>query len=213
MKHCCDDKAEALAKLCSKQERVLEIVLALNAAMFIVELATGLVSRSTALLGDSLDMLGDAMVYGATLYASAGGPLEKARVALLKGGLMALFAAGVFVEASLRAVRGVVPDEAVMGGIGVLALAANLACIVLLLRHRDDDINMQSAWICSRNDVIANGAVIAAALAVGWLGASWPDIVVGAGIAALFAVSAIGVMKEASRALRAAARDRNTNAG
>jgi len=204
MKHCCDDKAEALAQLRSRQSRVIKVVLAINAIMFAVELVAGLASRSTALLGDSLDMLGDALVYGATLYAFARGPVEKARTALLKGGVMALFAVGVLAEAIIKAARGAVPAAELMGGVGLLALAANFACLVILLRHREDDINMKSAWICSRNDIAANVAVVGAALTVGMVRSWWPDVLVGVGIAGLFLVSAFGIVTESLIALRAA---------
>jgi Co/Zn/Cd efflux system component len=204
MKHCCEDKAEAIALLRSRQALVIKLVLAINAAMFVVELITGLAVRSTALLGDSLDMLGDALVYGATLYAFTGGPKEQAKAALLKGGVMLLFAAFVFAEAVVKATTGIIPGAELMGGIGALALGANLTCLMLLLRHREDDINMKSAWICSRNDIGANVAVIGAAFAVGMTGSFWPDVVVGVGIAALFLVSALGVVTEGRKALRTA---------
>jgi Co/Zn/Cd efflux system component len=204
MKHCCDDKVEALEKLRSRQARVIKVVLAINAAMFFVEITAGILSRSTALLGDSLDMLGDALVYGATLFVLARGPAAKAKAALLKAGVMGLFAFAVFAEAIEKSVRGVVPDAHVMGGVGLLALVANIACLVILVRHREDDINMKSAWICSRNDIAANVAVVGAALAVGMVRSWWPDVLVGLGIAALFLVSAIGVLTEGRKALRAA---------
>jgi Co/Zn/Cd efflux system component len=204
MKHCCEDKAEALALLRSRQALVIKLVLAINAAMFVVELIAGLAVRSTALLGDSLDMLGDALVYGATLYAFSGGPTEQAKAALLKGGVMLLFAAFVFAEAVVKAMTGVIPGAELMGGIGAFALGANLTCLMLLLRHREDDINMKSAWICSRTDITANVAVIGAAFAVGMTGSFWPDVAVGVGIAALFLVSAVGVMREGRKALRTA---------
>jgi Co/Zn/Cd efflux system component len=206
MKHCCEDKAHALAELAVRQARVIKIVLAVNAAMFAIELIAGVASRSTALLGDSLDMLGDALLYGATFYALAAGPVVKAKVAMLKGGMMAVLASSVFVEATLKAVRGIVPAAGIMGGVGTLALCANLACLVLLLRHRQDDINMRSAWICSRNDIIANVAVVGAALAVHVLASPWPDVVVGLGIASLFLASAIGVWREGRTALLGARR-------
>jgi Co/Zn/Cd efflux system component len=119
---------------------------------------------------------------------------------------MGLFGASVFLEAIAKALHGAVPDSAVMGLVGALALGANAACLLLLLRHREDDINMRSAWICSRNDIIANGAVIIAAFAVNALGSLWPDLIVGVAMAALFVLSAVGVWREGRKAL-AAARD------
>jgi Co/Zn/Cd efflux system component len=103
----------------------------------------------------------------------------------------------VLAEAIVKVVRGGVPAAALMGGIGVVALTANVVCLFLLWRRRADDINMRSAWLCSRNDVMANGGVLLAALGVGLTGSAWPDILVGLGIAALFGFSAAGVIREA----------------
>jgi Co/Zn/Cd efflux system component len=88
-----------------------------------------------------------------------------------------------------------------MGVVGALALAANAACFALLWRHRAEDINMRSVWLCSRNDVIANVAVLVAAFAVWATGSPWPDIAVGAIICALFLRSAITVAREARGSL------------
>jgi Co/Zn/Cd efflux system component len=180
MKHCCEDKAEALRALRQRQRRMLTVVLAINASMFLIEAATGLLSRSTALLGDSLDMFGDAAVYGLTIYALDRGVAWQARAAILKGLVMAAFGAGVLIEAAAKVAGQVVPHAQLMGGIGLLALFANAACLALLLRHREDDINMKSAWICSRNDITANIAVIAA----------------------LFLFSAVGVLRDGIKSLR-----------
>jgi Co/Zn/Cd efflux system component len=115
---------------------------------------------------------------------------------------MAVFGLGVLLEAVLKIVRGNVPAADVMGGIGLLALAANLACLLLLRRRRMDDINMRSAWLCSRNDVTANAGVLLAAAGVFLTGSAWPDIAIGLVIAALFATYSLGVIGEARRALQ-----------
>jgi len=185
------------------QRRVLRIVLALNAAMFLLELGTGLLARSTALVADSADMLGDAIVYGVSLYAVGRGPAWQARAALLKGGLMAIFAAGVLGQAAFKLARGEAPVAEAMGVVGVVALAANAVCLVLLWRLRDDDVNMRSAWLCSRNDVVANAAVLLAAGAVRATGSGAPDLVVGLAIAAMFGASAARVLRDGRRARRA----------
>lgn len=202
MKHCCEDKAEALNALRERQGRVLKLVLAVNATMFVVELVAGLRGKSTALLGDSLDMFGDAVVYGVSLYAIQRAPVWRAKASLVKGSVMALFGVAVLVEAVIKALSGVVPHASTMGAIGVLALAANVGCLVLLFRHQEDDINMKSAWICSRNDIIANVTVIGAALVVRVSGSFWPDVVVGVGIAGLFLMSAVGILRESLVQLR-----------
>jgi Co/Zn/Cd efflux system component len=125
---------------------------------------------------------------------------------LLKGLVMALFGLGILAEVGLKLTRGLVPDADVMGGIGLLALAGNAACLALLWKHRVDDINMRSAWICSRNDIAANAGVLVAAAAVALTGSGWPDAAIGLAVAALFGSSAIAVMRDALRGLQLAHR-------
>jgi len=181
----------------ARQRRVLQVVLWINLGMFLAELGAGLVAHSTALVADSADMLGDAIVYGFSLYVVARAPVWQARAALLKGAVMAAFALGIAIEVATKLARGLTPEATIMWVVALAALVANAAVLGLLWRHRVDDINMRSAWLCSRNDVIANGGVVLAALGVGLTGAAWPDILVGLGIAALFAASAVGVIREA----------------
>jgi Co/Zn/Cd efflux system component len=150
-------------------------------------------------------MLGDAIVYGFSLYAVARGTIWQARVALLKGLIMAAFGLGVLIEVTYKLVAGVVPSADVMSVVGLLALTANALCLVLLSHHRHDDLNMRSAWLCSRNDVIANASVLAAAGGVALIGLVWPDILVGLAIAAMFGTSAIGIIRDPRRQLRAVA--------
>jgi cation diffusion facilitator family transporter len=196
MDPCCESKASELAALRLRQSRVLGVVLAVNLGMFFVEFGAGLLSGSTALLADSLDMLGDSLVYGFSLFVLHRSPTWRARAALLKGGIMAAFGVGVLLEAFARLSAGAAPMVPVMAAIGALALAANAFCFGLLWRHRGDDINLRSTWLCSRNDLIANAAVLAAAAAVAWSGSLWPDLVVGTGIAVLFLRTAGSVLRE-----------------
>src|SRR3990170_3329541 len=92
MDDCCIDKTCTIDRLRERQTATLRLVLLVNAAMFVVELVSGLLAGSVALLADSLDMLGDALVYGFSLYVVARGPVWKARAAVFKGIIMALFA-------------------------------------------------------------------------------------------------------------------------
>jgi Co/Zn/Cd efflux system component len=183
------------------QRRVLGVVLAINVAMFLVEGVAGMLAHSTALLADSADMLGDSIVYGFSLYVIARGPAWQARAALLKGAVMAAFGAGVLIEVGAKVARGLLPSADVMSGVGLLALVANAAVLGFLWRHRSDDLNMRSVWLCSRNDVIANVGVLVAAGGVALSGTGWPDIIVGLGIAALFMLSAMGVARAALRSI------------
>ena len=197
VRECCEVRAEVP----ERQRRVLQIVLGVNAVMFVVELASGIRGHSTSLVADSVDMLGDAIVYGASLYALGRGALWQARVALGKGLIMAAFGIGVLVEVAAKLQRGLMPAAEIMGSVGLLALGANVACLILLSRHRADDLNMRSAYVCSLNDVAGNAGVLLASAGVGLLQSAWPDIAVGLLIAGMFGASAVSVIGTARRQL------------
>src|ERR1043166_9174110 len=197
MNECC----EVTADIPERQRRVLQVVLLINVAMFLTEFVAGVMANSTALLADSVDMLGDAIVYGFSLYVVGRGGVWQARGALLKGSIMAALGVGVLVQAVLKVLTGLHPSAEVMSGIGVLALAANGNCLVLLWRRHRDDINMRSAWVCSLNDVAGNTAVLVASAAIALTGSGWPDIIVGMVIAGMFGTSAVSVIRSASGAL------------
>ncbi|MFZ5522789.1 MAG: cation transporter [Pseudomonadota bacterium] len=202
MSDCCEDKACALDALRDRQSATLKVVLGINAVMFVVELAAGLMAGSTALLSDSLDNLGDALTYGFSLYAVYRGPRSKARVALFKGVL--IFTAGIFVlcQVVYRIAVPVIPAYEAMGIVSLLALLANGTCLALLWKHREEDINMSSVWECSRNDIAANIAVFVAAGGVLVFNSGWPDILVGGALALLLLWSAVKVLKGAVVELR-----------
>jgi Co/Zn/Cd efflux system component len=164
--------------------------------MFIVEFGAGLISGSSALLADSLDMLGDSLVYAFSLYVVHRSLAWKARAAVFKGAIMALFGVAVLLEVAFKIRSGALPEASTMAVVGALALATNGLCFALLFRHRADDINLRSTWLCSRNDLIANSAVILAAALVAWSGSAWPDICIGLGIATLFLRTAVTVLRE-----------------
>jgi cation diffusion facilitator family transporter len=207
---CCEDKGHELAALRGRQGRVLRAVLAINAAMFGIEFTAGLAAGSTALLGDSLDMLGDSLVYAFTLWVLHRSEAWRARAALSKGVVMLGFGVAVLARAGLQLATGSTPEAPLMAGIGALALGANAVCFTLLFRHRSDDLNMRSTWLCSRNDLIANIAVLGAAAAVAWSGSLLPDVLVGVAIAALFLRSAFAVLRDSLADL---ARARGTGTG
>jgi len=199
---CCEDKSCELEGLRRRQGSVLKAVLAINAVMFFVEGGVGLWAGSTALMADSLDMLGDTLVYGFSLYVLAKGARWQAVSAMFKGLIMAGFGLFVFAEAFHKFLNPVTPVAEAIGIVGFLALAANSVCLWLLWRHRADDINMHSVWLCSRNDIIANTSVLAAGAGVWLLSSGWPDILVGLGIAGLFLRSAFHVLLRAWRQLK-----------
>lgn len=198
MQGCCENKADELASLRRNGlAKVLYAVLALNGAMFAIEFIAGWLVGSIALLGDSLDMFGDATVYALTLYALDRSERARAGATLVKGGFMLLFGVAVVVEAIHKSLSGLPPEADWMGTIGVVALAANTLCFVMLYRFRRGDLNLRSTWLCSRNDLVANASVIIAALLVALTQSAWPDVIVGLAIAALFLHTAWGVLSEA----------------
>lgn len=197
--HCCDENDANLQVMQQRQTRMLWVVLLINAVMFVVEFVAGWLAASTALLGDSLDMLGDALVYGLSLVVVAKSLRWKAIAAGFKGVVMFLFGGLVLVEAVHKIMTGYVPASIPMMVIGAVALIANVVCLVLLTRHRADDVNMHSSWVCSRNDLVANAGVILAGLLVLLTGHVWPDVLVGVIIAILFIRSSLDVLRQARR--------------
>ncbi|MFA5372017.1 MAG: cation transporter, partial [Sideroxydans sp.] len=173
MSDCCNDKACEIDALRTRQSATLKVVLVINAVMFIIELTAGLLGNSISLIADSLDMLGDALVYGFSLYVVTRSVTMKAKAALLKGLIMAGFGFFVLGQAVYRIVYPQIPVFETIGLIGLLALAANSLCFYLLWRHRTDDINMSSVWLCSRNDIIANISVLFAAVGVWFAHSGW----------------------------------------
>ncbi len=201
MTDCCTNVGE-IDKLRETQTAVLKTVLGINVFMFVVEITAGLLAGSTALLADSLDMLGDALVYGFSLYVISRNDAWKAGSAILKGGIMGFFGIFVLGQAIYKLMLPEVPHFGTIGVIGLLALSANTLCLSLLWRHRSDDINMRSVWLCSRNDIIANTSVLVAAAGVWMTNSQWPDLMVGLGIAILFIRSSIHVIKDAIKTLK-----------
>jgi Co/Zn/Cd efflux system component len=158
--------------------RVLWAVLAINAAMFAVEIGAGVAAGSASLQADALDFLGDSANYAISLFVVGMALRVRAAAALAKGASMGLFGLWVLGTVLWHLVHGTLPNAATMGAVGFAALAANAASFALLWAYRDGDANMRSAWICTRNDVLGNLAVLLAAVGVFGTGTGWPDIIV-----------------------------------
>jgi Co/Zn/Cd efflux system component len=203
MSGCCDQDC-SLDRLRERQRGTLQIVLGINAVMFLVIVAAALYGRSTALLADSLDNLGDALTYGLSLYAVSRGATVKAKVALFKGGLIFLAAFAVAGQIIYKFYVPSLPLYEVMGAFSLLGLAANSVCLYLLWRHRHEDVNMSSVWECSRNDIASNISVLVAAGAVWFTSSNWPDILVALGLVMLLIRSAIRVISSALEELKGA---------
>jgi len=165
--------------------RVLWAVLAINALMFVVEIGAGLAAGSAALQADALDFLGDAANYGISLFVVGMALRYRAMAALAKGGTMGLFGLWVIATAIWHVTHGALPSAFIMSAVGFAALAANVASFGLLWAYRGGDANMRSAWICTRNDVLGNLAVLLAAVGVFGTSTGWPDVIVAAIMAAL----------------------------
>ncbi|MBT9313198.1 cation transporter [Leptothoe kymatousa] len=202
--HCCQAKACEIAKLKERQAKVLWAVLLINAVMFVVEFGAGIRAASLSLTGDSLDMLGDALVYASSLYVIHKSTRAQAGAAMFKGLIMFLFAIAVFARATYQLFAGASPAGSIMGAVGVLALLANLVCLLLLTRHRNDNLNMSSVWLCSRNDIIANTSVLVAAVLVFFTHSILPDLAVGLLLTVVFAKSAGQVLSQSWRELQRA---------
>jgi Co/Zn/Cd efflux system component len=176
---------------------VLWTVLVINAVMFVVEIGAGLAAGSASLQADALDFLGDAGNYIISLAVLSMALRYRAMAALAKGLSMGAFGLWVVGTVVWHAAMGTVPEPITMGIVGVAALIANAACAVLLYAYRDGDANMQSVWICSRNDVLGNLAVLLAAIGVFGTGTGWPDLVVAAIMASLALQGATIVVRQA----------------
>ena len=203
MSNCCEDKSCEIAAMRTRHGKVLWFVLFINATMFFVESIGGWFAHSTSLLADALDMFGDAMVYGFSLLVLTRSERWQAKAAFIKGAFMLAFGLAVLVEAGYKIWHPTELGIETMGMIGLLALMANLICFVMLYRHRGDNLNMSSTWLCSRNDLIANVGVLAAAGGSYLLVSNWPDVIVGLAIAALFLNSAVTVLRQSVHVLKA----------
>lgn len=196
MKGCCDNEC-AIDALREQQRGTLQTVLAINAIMFILIVGAAIYSHSTALLADSFDNLGDALTYGLSLYVITKSNTAKAKVALFKGVLIFLAAIIVLSQIIYRLYIASTPIFEIMGAFSLISLVANSACLYLLWKHRNEDINMSSVWECSRNDIASNLSVFIAAGAVWITGSGWPDIVVALGLVLLLLRSSYRVISSA----------------
>ena len=202
MADCCEDKSCEIDALREKHSRVLKLVLAINATMFLLEGITGWFANSTSLMADALDMLGDALVYGMSLYVLTKSQQQQAKISLVKGSFMLFFGLFVLGDALYKLSYPAIPNAQTMGIIGTFALLANLVCFFLLYSHKEDNLNMSSTWLCSRNDLFANiGVLIAAGLSYVYF-SKWPDIIIGGAIALLFLKSSWHVISEAIPAIK-----------
>lgn len=175
--------------------RTLKVLLVINAAMFVVELAAGWIADSTGLIADSLDMLADALVYGLSLYAVGRSATTKLKAAHVSGLFQSLLAVGVLLEVVRRLARGSEPEAPAMIAISLLALAANVGCLLLIAGHRHGGAHMKASWIFSTNDVLANVGVIVAGALVAWTGSRFPDLLIGTLVGCVVLLGGIRILR------------------
>lgn len=183
-------------------KRRLWIVIAINAAMFLVEMGAGALAGSRALQADALDFLGDTFTYGMTLAVIGTSLRTRAWTAFAKGVSLTVMGTWVLASTVYYVLVVGVPRAEVMGIVGFMALAANLTSVLLLIRYKEGDANVRSVWVCSRNDAIGNIAVMIAALGVWGTDTRWPDLIVAASMAALFVTSSVQILRRSLTELR-----------
>ncbi len=179
----------------ASEQRVLIWLLAINATLFVIELSAGWWAHSAGLIADAMDMFADAAVYAVALYAVDRAARHKLTAARLSGGLQMLLAFGALAETARHMLTGAAPAGVAMVGIATLALAANIACLLLIYRHRHAGVHMRASYIFSANDVLANLGVIAAGLLVSWTASPWPDWIIGTLIGLLVLSGALRILR------------------
>lgn len=177
------------------EARVLWALLGINALMFVVEVVAGWWADSAGLLSDAADMFADAVVYGVALYAVGRGARHKLSAARIAGGLQFALAVAALLETGRRVVSGSTPEAAAMIGVSVLALAANVWCLVLVAGHRHRGVHMRASYLFSANDVLANFGVILAGLLVFWTGSALPDWIIGFAVGTMVLLGSIRILR------------------
>ena len=178
----------------AEETRVLKIVFIINAGMFVTEFIAGWIAESTGLLADSLDMFADAAVFAMSLYAVGKAISYKKRAARISGYLQMALALGAFFEVVRRFIYGSEPGAKIMIIVAAVALVANAGCMWMLAKHRNGEVHMQASWIFLTNDVIANAAVIVAAILVTFTGSHIPDLVTGAFIGSIVLAGSLKIL-------------------
>lgn len=177
----------------------MKLLLAINGAMFFLEFGVGWIAQSTGLIADSLDRFADAAVYGVSLYAVGKAASAQARAARFGGYLQLVLALGALAEVARRFLTDSQPEAPAMMAMALVALAANVACLALISKHRQGGVHMRASWIFSTNDVIANLGVIAAGALVAWTGSAAPDLVIGTIIALVVLSGALRILRLARK--------------
>lgn len=201
MSDCCN-KPMNTHLLHDQQRKVLWIVLFINLLTFCMMLAAGIYSGSSSLLSGGLDNLGDAVTYALSLMVVGASHRAQSKVAIVKASLILAAAIAVALQIAWRLLHPGVPIFESMGLAAVLNLVANLICLKLLMPYRYGDVNLASAWECSRNDVYEGVAVIVATIGVWIFKSGWPDLLIASLLLILFLRSAWRVFRNAWAGLK-----------
>lgn len=202
MSACCGHDHGGMKPTDPSVRRVLWFALVVNAVMFVVEMTAGLSGKSVSLQADAVDFFGDAVSYGLSLAVLSMPMIQRTRVAALKGTVMGLFGLWVAGNIVYNLMNGTVPSAPIMGGIGLLAMLANIVCALMLFRFRSADANLRSVWVCSRNDALSNVAVVIAASGVWATNSGIPDLIVAALIGGLALYGSFEVLRMVRREYR-----------
>jgi Co/Zn/Cd efflux system component len=194
---CCSGGVPVFDGLDPRYKRVLWTVIGINGTMFLAEMFAGHVAGSQALKADALDFLADTVTYGLSLAVIGASLKTRAAAALSKGMSLSAMSLWVFGSTIYQTLVLGVPGAELMGAVGLLALAANLASVLLLTRYKDGDANVRSVWLCSRNDAIGNVVVMVAALTVWGTASAWPDLAVAGVMAVIFLTSSVQILRQA----------------
>jgi len=198
---CCDvDTVDQMTA--TGRRKTLYIVLWINILMFVAELGAGIWADSKALMADSADNLGDSLVYAMSLFVVARSVRWRAGAAFMKGLIQLAFGLGLIITILASILKEPQPIGLAMMAVAGIALVGNLVCFGLLMKHRGEDVNMRSVWLCSRNDVIGNTGVIISGILVIWLDSYWPDLIVASIVAVVFLHTAYEVLRDAGRSWR-----------
>jgi len=184
------------------EKSVLYWLLAINASMFVIEIGVGWLAESTALIADSFDMFADAVVYGIGLYVVGRAAKDKAKAALVSGYFQAVLGLLILIDIVRRVIQGSEPISELIMIMGLIALFANLICLVLIHKHKDGEVHMRASWIFSANDVIANMGVIIGGALVWWLDSRWPDMFIGIIIALVILRGSRMIIQDAKNELK-----------
>lgn len=185
-----------------EQSRILITLLIINACMFFIEITLGILSESSALIADSLDMLADATVYGIGLYAVGRPALLKIKAANISGIFQIILGISVSLDVIRRLIWGSEPESSLMIVVGIVALIANITCLILISKHKDGEVHMRASWIFSKNDVIANLGIIVSGYLVYLLDSRFPDLIIGMAISLIVIRGGILIIKDAGREKR-----------